>query len=133
MSEIGPLYKQQQWQKLQTVVMVVRVRHSDNQTTRQVQFYLTSLPGDAQTIGRAIRLHWGIENQLHWVLDVTFNEDACRIHHRQACENFTLLRRMAISLLNQETSCQRSLRQKAKLASMKNDYMLQVLKSALSG
>ena len=90
---------------------------------------MTSLPCDAQRIGRAIRLHWGIENQLHWVLDVTFSEDDSRIRRGNGPENFTLLRRMAISALNQETSSRRSIRQKAKLASMNPDYMMKVLAS----
>lgn len=69
-----------------------------------MQFYLSSLPCDAVQIGRAIRTHWGIENQLHWVLDVTFGEDASRIRTGNSPENFAFMRRMAISLLNQETS-----------------------------
>lgn len=129
-SQMAELYSQQQWVGLQTVVMVVRVRHLWNQTTREVQFYLSSLPCDAQGIGRAIRQHWGIENQLHWVLDVSFGEDDSRIRNGYSPENFTLLRRMAISLLNQETSFQRSLKQKAKRAAMDNGYMLKVLSAA---
>ncbi|BAZ70610.1 transposase (plasmid) [Fischerella sp. NIES-4106] len=74
---IGELYQPKLWAGLQTLVMVVRVRHLWNKTTREVQFYLTSLNSDAQLIGRAIRKHWGIENQAHWTLDCTFSEDAC--------------------------------------------------------
>ena len=128
---IGNLYQPTKWLGLQTVVMVVRVRHLWNKITREVQFYLSSLPCDAMQIGRAIRAHWGIENQLHWVLDVTFGEDACRIRNGHSPENFSLLRRMAIGLLNQETSTKRSLKQKAKRAAMDNNYMLQVLSAAL--
>lgn len=128
---IDNLYQPTQWLALQTVVMVVRVRHLWNKITREIHFYLSSLPCDAMRIGRAIRAHWGIENQLHWVLDVTFNEDACRIRNGHGPENFSWLRRMAISLLNQETSTKRSLRQKAKRAAMDNNYMLQVLSAAL--
>ncbi|MBA3789586.1 ISAs1 family transposase [Patescibacteria group bacterium] len=130
-AQMGGLYEQHQWLGLQTVVMVVRIRHLWNKTTREVQFYLSSLPSDALRIGRAIRQHWGIENQLHWVLDVSFGEDASRIRNGHSPENFTLLRRMAISLLNQETSTKRSLRQKAKRAAMDCNYMLQVLSAAL--
>jgi hypothetical protein len=83
-------------------------------------------------IGRAIRAHWGIENQLHWVLDVTFKEDASRIRKGHGAENFSLLRRMAIGLLNQENSTQRSLKQKTKRAAMSPDYMLNVLMAALN-
>lgn len=126
------LYQPSPWAGLQSVVMVVRVRQLWNKTTREVQFYLSSLPCDAVRIGRAIRAHWGIENQLHWVLDVTFGEDASRIRNCHSSENFALIRRMAISLLNQETSTKRSLRQKAKRAAMDSNYMLQVLATALS-
>jgi predicted transposase YbfD/YdcC len=110
------LYKQEQWNGLQTIVMVNRKRYLWNKVQTETQFYLSSLPCDAQLISRAIRQHWTIENQLHWVLDVTFNEDSSRIRRGHSPENFTLLRRMAISLLNQETKSKRSLRQKTKLA-----------------
>ena len=94
-------------------------------------FYFSSLPCDAQRIGRAIRVHWGIENQLHWVLDMTFSEDASRIRTAHAPQNMALLKRLAISVLNQETSKKRSIRQKAKRASMSPDYMLEVLAAAI--
>lgn len=129
---IPDLYQPTPWAGLQSVVMVVRVRHLWNKITREVQFYLTSLPADAIRIGRAIRTHWGIENQLHWVLDVTFGEDDSRIRNGHSPENFALLRRMALSLLNQETSTKRSLRQKAKRAAMNTNYMLQVLATAIT-
>lgn len=128
---IPELYQPTVWVGLQSLVMVIRVRHLWNKTTREVQFYLTSLPCDALKIARAIRSHWGIENQLHWVLDVTFGEDASRIRTAHSPENFALMRRMAISLLNQETSTKRSLKQKAKRAAMNSNYMLQVLATVL--
>jgi len=130
LTAIPNLYQASAWAGLQTVSMVIRVRHLWNKTTHEVQFYLSSLACDAVAIGRAIRAHWGIENQLHWVLDVTFGEDSSRIRTGHSPENLALLRRLAISLLNQETSTKRSLRQKAKRAAMDNNYMLQVLASA---
>ncbi len=111
--QLGGLYKESQWAGLQSVVMVYRRRYLWNQVTEETQFFLTSLPCNAQRLGRAIRCHWGIENQLHWVLDVTFG--AKRIHRGHAPENFTLLRRLAISALNQETSSPRSIGQKSSL------------------
>jgi predicted transposase YbfD/YdcC len=129
---MGDLHESEQWVGLQTVVMVKRVRHLWNKTTEEVMFYLTSLPCDAVQIGRAIRTHWGIENSLHWVLDVTFDEDASRIRKGHSPQNMALLKRMAIGLLNQETSKKRSLRQKAKRAAMSPAYILQVLAAALS-
>ena len=78
-------------------------------------FYLSSLPCDVGRIAHAISSPLGgFENQLHWVLDVTFGEDACRIRTGHGPDNFALLRRLAISVLNQETSKKRSLRQKSK-------------------
>lgn len=65
-SAIGELYQPKLWVGLKTLVMIIRVRHLWNKTTREVQFYLTSLNSDAQLIGRAIRKHWGIENEAHW-------------------------------------------------------------------
>jgi len=94
-------------------------------------FYLSSLPPKAQQLGQAIRQHWSIENQLHWILDVTFGEDASRIRKDHAPENFALLKRWSINLLNQETSFKRSTRQKAKRASMDMTYLLQVLNASI--
>jgi predicted transposase YbfD/YdcC len=128
---LGNLYQIEQWAGRKTIVMVTRVRHLWHKTTREVTFYLTSLHWDAALIGRAIRTHWGIENQLHWVLDVTWGEDQSRIRRGHGGENMALLRRLAISVLNQETSPKRSLKQKAKRASMSPDYMLTVLAAGL--
>ena len=72
---VGRLYKQEDWADIQTFVIVERFRYLWNTTTHQVQFYLNSLPVDAQLNGRAIRQHGTIENQGHWILDLTFKED----------------------------------------------------------
>ncbi len=71
-SAISQLYQPKVWVGLQSLVMVVRLRHLWNNTTREVQFYLTSLHSDAQLIGRAIRKHWGIENEAHWTQGLYF-------------------------------------------------------------
>jgi predicted transposase YbfD/YdcC len=73
-----------------------------------------------------IRSHWSIENSLHWVLDVTFNEDASRVRQGNAADNFGLLRRLSINLLKHEPS-QKSLKMKRYLAAMDNNFLLQVL------
>lgn len=131
LSQMGDLYKQVQWSGLQTIVRVVRTRHLWNKITQEVMFYLSSLPPDAQQLGKAIRQHWSIENQLHWVLDVTFGEDSCRIRTGNAPENIALLKRWSLNLLNQETSFKRSTRQKARRASMDKDYLLKVLAASI--
>ena len=131
-SELPPLHQQGDWLGLKTVVMVVRVRHLWNKITHEVQFYLTSLDSDALILGRAIRLHWGVENGLHWTLDVTFNEDACRVRTGHAPQNLALLRRIALNGLNREQSLKRSNRQKSNRAAMDNNYMLTILAACLS-
>lgn len=123
----GGLYLQEQWSGLQTIVVVERFRSLWNKTTHEIQFYLTSLPPDAQQLSQAIRNHWYIENQLHWTLDVTFNEDRSRIRAGYGPDNFALLRRLALNALNLETTLKRSLRQKRKRAAMNDDYMVTVL------
>ncbi|MEG4446171.1 ISAs1 family transposase [Microcoleus sp. AT9_B5] len=115
------------WAGLQSLVMVIPVRHLWNKTTREVKFYLTSLHSNAQLIGQAIRKHWGIENQAHWTLDCTFGEDACRKSSFHSPRNFAILRRIGLNALNREQTYKRSLRQKMKRTSMDNDYMMQVL------
>ena len=138
-SELPPLHNHSDWAGLKCVVMVVRVRHLWNKTTRDslrgvaiVQFYLTSLDCDACKLGQAIRLHWSVENGLHWTLDVTFNEDACRVRTGHAPQNLSLLRRIAINALNLEQSLKRSNRQKSNRAAMDNNYMLTILTACLS-
>lgn len=131
LNQMGDLYKQAQWSGLQTIVRVVRTRHLWNKTTTEVMFYLSSLPPDAQQLGKVIRQHWSIENQLHWVLDVTFGEDACRIRTGNAPLNMALLKRWSINLLNQETSFKRSTRQKARRASMDEGYLMKILEALI--
>jgi predicted transposase YbfD/YdcC len=130
-SQLAPLYQQHDWLGLQSVVMVVRTRHLWNKSTHPVQFYLTSLQSNAIKIGQAIRLHWGIENQLHWTLDGIFAEDKSRVRSAHAPQNLALLRRIALNALNQESSFRRSIRQKLNRAAMDNDYMLKVLTAGL--
>jgi predicted transposase YbfD/YdcC len=129
---ISELYQPRLWAGLKSVVMVVRVRHLWNKTTREVQFYLTSLDSDAQLLARAIRKHWGIENEAHWTLDCTFAEDACRIRSFHSPQNLAVLRRLALNALNREPTYKRSLRQKMKRAAMDNDYLIQIIRSCLA-
>jgi len=91
--ELPPLHNQELWTGLKTVVMIVSERRLWNKTTTEARFYLSSLSSNAETIAGAIRSHWGIENSLHWTLDVTFREDESRIRKHNSPENFALLRR----------------------------------------
>ncbi len=122
-SQMTALHEQDTWAGLTTVVMVVRSIQHCHKTTHEVQFYITSLPSDANKIGSAIRQHWGIENSVHWTLDVTFHEDECRIRSLHSPQNFALLRRIALNALERETSFRRSIRQKSRRAAMNDQYV----------
>jgi predicted transposase YbfD/YdcC len=125
-SQFPPLHRQSQWLGLTTVVMVRSTRQLWNGTTTQVRFYLSSLAADAQRHNRVIRSHWSIENSLHWVLDVTFNEDASRIRQGYAAENLGLLRRLSVNLLKREPS-KLSLKMKRYKVGMDKNFLLHIL------
>ena len=130
LSQLPPLHESSQWAGFQTVIAVERIRHLRTKTTQEIQFYLSSLSSRSSQIPRAIRQHWGIENSLHWVLDVTFNEDACRVRSLHAPHNLALVRRFALNILNCEQTFKGSLKQKSKQAAMDNRYLLTLLASA---
>lgn len=125
-SQVPDLPNRDKWQGLATVVMVKRERRLWNKTTTDVCFYITSLAADATLLAQAIRSHWGIENSLHWILDVTFREDHSRIRTGHGPENMGLLRRLALNLLKREPSKQ-SLPQKRYRAAMDDDFVVKVL------
>jgi predicted transposase YbfD/YdcC len=129
-SELLPLHNQALWTGLKTIVMIVSERRLWNKTTSEARFYLSSLSSNAEKIAIAIRSHWGIENSLHWTLDVTFSEDKSRIRKQNSPENFALLRRLAINLLKQEKTSKQSLKMKRYRAAMDNNYLVQILNSA---
>jgi predicted transposase YbfD/YdcC len=131
-SSLPCLHNQSLWSDLKTVVMVKNERRLWNKTTTEVRFYISSVEKDAKKIATAIRTHWGIENSLHWTLDVTFSEDKSRIRKDNAPENFAVLRRLALNLLKQENTFKGSLKMKRYKASMDNDYLTQILVSSAS-
>jgi predicted transposase YbfD/YdcC len=124
--QLPPLHRQSQWVGLTSVILVKSIRQLWNKTTTEVRFYLSSLDADAQRHNQVIRSHWSIENSLHWVLDVTFNEDASRIRQGYAPENLGLLRRLSVNLLKREPS-RLSLKFKRYKAGMDNDFLLKIL------
>jgi predicted transposase YbfD/YdcC len=127
LDQLPALYQSDEWVGLQSIVVVERTRHLRKKTTHEIQFYLSSLPSDSPHITKAIRHHWGIENSLHWVLDVTFKEDDCRVRSLHAPQNLALVRRFALNTLNCEHTFKGSLKQKSKRAAMDNNYMITLL------
>jgi predicted transposase YbfD/YdcC len=115
-SELDYLIQVPVWTKLQTVVMVQSKRRCNGQVTTENRFFISSLPSQATVLLNAIRTHWAIENSLHWVLDVSFHEDACRIRRDCAPQNFALLRHLALNLLSQDSSSKRGIAARRKQA-----------------
>lgn len=115
------------WKKLQTVAMVIAERQVGEEVTRETRFYISSLVSDAQQMLQAIRGHWGIENGLHWVLDIAFREDDSRIRSEHAPENMAILRHIALNLLKQEKSAKCGIHAKRLKCGWDEDYLLKVL------
>jgi len=104
------------------------VREINGHTSLERLYYLSSLGLDAARFARAVRSHWGVENQLHWVLDVVFAEDSSRARTGQAAENLATLRRWALNLLKADTrKTRRSINAKIKAAGWDPDYLLHLL------
>lgn len=117
----------QGWPNLRTLAMVKRTRLADNQSTQDIAFFITSLDNDAQQVLQSSRLHWSVENSLHWVLDVAFREDDSRVRSGDAPENLAILRRLALNLLKQDTSAKIGIKGKRLRAALDDNYLLRVL------
>ena len=116
-----------QWRALRSVAVVEATREIGGQSTRERRYYLSSLPPHAPELARAIRGHWGIENSLHWVLDVALREDDCRVRTGHAATNLATLRHMALNLLRQDTTKKRGIRTKQKIAAWDHRYLIKLL------
>jgi len=124
--DLEGLTTREDWVDLKAIVRVARTRWEGDKETFEVAHYISSRRGSAEELGSATRGHWGIENGLHWVLDVIFREDDCRLQDRTAAENLGLLRRVAASLLRQDQS-KGSVSGKLRRAAWDDDFRLHLL------
>lgn len=116
-----------QWERLQSVGVVESTREIGNQRTVERRYYLSSLPLNVELFARAVRSHWGVENKVHWVMDVCFQEDQSRARTGYAAENLATLRRLALNLLKKDTTKKRGIRGKQLSAAWDHAYLLRLL------
>ena len=124
--DVAWLQERHDWPGLQGVVMVESQREIDGKTQRETRFYITSLVLLANLIGPMIRDHWAVENSLHWVMDMMFRDDECRIRTQNAPANFTTLRHMAQNLYRKAPG-KDSLRLKRKTAAWDDEYLVTLI------
>lgn len=115
------------WCDLHSIGMVESRRIEGDKESVDIRYFITSLSDNIQPFSQAVRRHWGIENQLHWVLDVTFKEDESRIRRNNAAENMVVMRHLTFNLLKQETSCKKGIKAKRFKAALDSDYAEKVL------
>lgn len=111
-----------EWKGLRSIGEVISIVERDGKQTIETRLFITSREAKVRHFAESVRGHWGIENSLHWVLDVTFNEDLSRIRKDQGADNFALLRRFAITILKQDKS-KGSIRRKRKRAAWNDEAL----------
>lgn len=126
-SELAWFADLEQWEGLKSVGMVEATREVDGKTSVERRYYLSSLPVNIELFARAVRSHWGVENKLHWVMDVCFREDQSRARAGYAAENLATLRRLAFNLLKREKTKRRGIRGKQLNAGWDHAYLLRLL------
>ena len=128
MGEVEFLLDADKWAGLKSIGMVESQRTIDGETTWETRYYLNSFSSNAEVFADAVRSHWGIENSLHWVLDVSFAEDDCRIRKDNSPENLALLRHLALNLLSQEKTAKVGVKNKRLKAAWDEQYLAKVLR-----
>ena len=124
--EIGWLQERHNWPGLQGVAMVESRREIDARVEHETRFYITSLGLPADKLASAIRSHWAVENSLHWVMDMVFRDDECRVRKDHAPANFTTLKHIALNLTRRAPS-KDSLRLKRKVAAWDDDFLASII------
>ena len=124
--DIAWLQERHNWPGLKSVVMVESTREIGDKTERETRFYITSLVLAAHLIGPVIRSHWAVENSLHWVLDMIFRDDECRVRKDHAPANFTTLKHMAHNLMRLAPG-KDSLRLKRKVAAWDDEFLVSLV------
>lgn len=126
-SDIDWLYGKRLWPGLKTIGMVESERQTGDERSKERRFFISSLDNDAKIFANAVRNHWGIENGLHWTLDIAFREDESRIRKDHAPENFAVLRHISLNLLKAEKTFKGSIKTKRLMAGWETSYLEKVI------
>ena len=118
------------WKDLRSLVVITSCRELNGEEHWETREYITSHAPQAKQLAKAIRQHWGIENTQHWTLDVTFGEDSRRQQDRHGAANLAAVRRLALSLLRQEKTNKRGVKNKRLSCALNPNYLLTVLHNA---
>lgn len=121
------LENKEDWKNLKSIIKITSIRETKNATTKEERFYISSLNQSAEYFNQGIRNHWAVENNLHWVLDVQFNEDKSRKRKDNAAENFALVRRFALTKITQTPLKRYGVNNRRLIASWNDQYLIKVL------
>ena len=124
------LSQKKDWEGLKTISCIKSTRTYKEKTSIEFRYYISSLSKDAKRIAEAIRGHWGVENKLHWQLDVSYNEDKCKVRKDNGAENFSVLRRATLNLLKKDKKTKAGIANKRLKAGWSKKYLLEVLDMA---
>ncbi len=124
--DVSWLQERHDWPGLRGVVMVESTRETGDKIEKETRFYITSLTHTAEQLGPIVRSHWSIENSLHWVMDMTFRDDECRVRQGNAAANFTTVKHMAHNLTRRAPG-KASIRARRKAAAWDDQYLVSLL------
>jgi predicted transposase YbfD/YdcC len=129
-NDLSMIEQKEQWKNLQSLVRIDAERYikSTGKTENETRYYISSLTPDAALLNKSIRSHWAVENSLHWTLDVAFNEDNSRKREKHAAQNFSVLSRIALNLLKNDTTTKCGIRGKRLKAGWDNSYLAKLFK-----
>jgi len=120
-----------QWKKLTSIIMIETTREARDFKTKDRRFYISSCDASAEDLLNAARKHWGVENSLHWTLDVTFREDESRIRKDASPENYAIFRHIALNIIRKDTSIDASVKRKRHMAALNDDVRSTLLQGII--
>lgn len=126
-SEIGWLPQREEWVDLNTLICVRSTRSIKDKSSLELRFYIANEKSSAQKFGLEIRSHWGIENKVHWQLDVSYGEDKSKVRKDNGPENLSVLKRCTMNLLKADTKTKAGIKNKRAKAGWSREYMMELL------